>query len=165
MTDRHNTEHIASALSDGTLRFLALTVMEADPKSRRLLCLEEPENGMHPLRIAAVIELLGDLAVDVQEPVDADNPLRQVIINTHSPSVVACVDDDALLLAQSGPGVWNGAESSRLSIRHLSKTWRDAEPNNEPTVTRGDLLAYLNPIASIVGEEQEERVGITAGFL
>ena len=49
MTDRHDTEHIASALSDGTLRFLALTVMEADPKSRRLLCLEEPENGMHPL--------------------------------------------------------------------------------------------------------------------
>lgn len=91
MTDRYNTEHIASALSDGTLRFLALTVMEADPKSRRLLCLEEPENGMHPLRISAVIELLGDLAVDVQEPVDADNPLRQVIVNTHSPSVVACV--------------------------------------------------------------------------
>jgi predicted ATPase len=161
MTDRHDTEHIASALSDGTLRFLALTVMEADPKSRRLLCLEEPENGMHPLRIAAVIELLGDLAVDVQEPVDADNPLRQVIINTHSPSVVACVHDDALLLAQSGPGMWNGAESSRLSIRHLSKTWRDAEADNEPTVTRGDLLAYLNPIASIVSEEQEGRVGVT----
>jgi predicted ATPase len=161
MTDRHDTEHIASALSDGTLRFLALTVMEADPKSRRLLCLEEPENGMHPLRIAAVIELLGDLAVDVQEPVDADNPLRQVIINTHSPSVVACVHDDALLLAQSGPGMWNGAESSRLSIRHLSKTWRDAEAVNEPTVTRGDLLAYLNPIASIVSEEQEGRVGVT----
>ncbi|MEO8596591.1 MAG: AAA family ATPase [Candidatus Solibacter sp.] len=161
MTDRHNTEHIASALSDGTLRFLALTVMEADPKSRRLLCLEEPENGMHPLRIAAVIELLGDLAVDVQEPTDTDNPLRQVIINTHSPSVVACVGDDALLLAQPGPGMWNGAESSRFSVRHLPGTWRDGEESREPTVTRGDLLAYLNPITSIIGEEQEGRVGAT----
>jgi predicted ATPase len=159
MTDRHNTEHIASALSDGTLRFLALTVMEADPKSRRLLCLEEPENGMHPLRIAAVIELLGDLAVDVREPVDADNPLRQVIINTHSPSVVACVHDDALLLAQSGAGVWNGAESSRLSIRHLSGTWRDQKEPLEPTVTRGDLLAYLNPLSSIVIDERDGQVG------
>src|SRR5258708_30801779 len=36
MTDHHNPDHIPSALSDGTLRFLALTVMEADPKSRRL---------------------------------------------------------------------------------------------------------------------------------
>ena len=135
--------------------------MEADPKSRRLLCLEEPENGMHPLRIAAVIELLGDLAVDVQEPVDADNPLRQVIVNTHSPSVVACVHDDALLLAQSGAGMWNGTESSRFSIRHLSGTWRDDKESKEPTVTRGDLLAYLNPIASIVNEEQGGHVGST----
>lgn len=161
MIDRHNTEHIASALSDGTLRFLALTVMEADSKSRRLLCLEEPENGMHPLRIAAVIELLGDLAVDIEEPVDADNPLRQVIINTHSPSVVACVHDDALLLAHAGPGMWNGTESSRLSVRHLSRTWRDQEGSNEPTVTRGDLLAYLNPIASVATEEREGRIGAT----
>ena len=159
MTDRYNTEHIASALSDGTLRFLALTVMEADPKSRRLLCLEEPENGMHPLRIAAVIELLRDLAVDVREPVEADNPLRQVIINTHSPSVVACVHDDALLLAQSGSGVWNGTESSRLSIRHLTQTWRVEVEPKEPSVTRGDLLAYLNPLYAIANDEQGGQAG------
>ena len=99
--------------------------------------------------------------MDVQEPVDAVNPLRQVIINTHSPSVVACVHDDALLLAQSGPGVWNGAESSRLSIRHLYGTWRDADEPKEPTVTRGDLLAYLNPLSSISTEEHQGHVGGT----
>lgn len=161
MTDRHNTEHIASALSDGTLRFLALTVMEADPKSRRLLCLEEPENGMHPLRIAAVIELLGDLAVDVEEPVDADNPLRQVIVNTHSPSVVACVHDDALLLAHAGSDVWNGKDASRLSIRHLTRTWRDQAGAKEPPVTRGDLLVYLNPLGSFPADGPQGRVGAT----
>jgi predicted ATPase len=161
MTDRHNTEHIASALSDGTLRFLALTVMEADPKSRRLLCLEEPENGMHPLRIAAVIELLRDLAVDQEEVVDVDNPLRQVIVNTHSPSVVACVPDDALLLAHSGAGTWHGRESSRLSIRHLPRTWRDEQESPEPTVSRGDLLAYLNPVGSVAAEQREGQVGST----
>lgn len=161
MTDRHNTEHIASALSDGTLRFLALTVMEADPKSRRLLCLEEPENGMHPLRIPAVIELLGDLAVDVEEPVDRDNPLRQIIVNTHSPSVVACVHDAALLVAQPGPSMWNGIESSRLSIRHLPGTWRDDLDGREPTITRGDLMAYLNPIGRMKDELQKGYVGGT----
>ena len=156
MTDLQNTEHVASALSDGTLRFLALTVMESDPKSRRLLCLEEPENGMHPLRISAVTELLSELAVDVEEPVDADNPLRQVIINTHSPSVVACVHDDALLVAHVGRG--SETERSRLSIRHLPDTWREKEGSDEPTVTRGDLLAYLSPLQAIGDNDDVPRI-------
>ena len=147
MTDLQNTDHVAGALSDGTLRFLALTVLESAPGSRRLLCLEEPENGMHPLRIPAVVELLRELAVDVDEPVDADNPLRQVIVNTHSPSAVACVDDGALLVAHAGRG--NASAASRLSIRHLPDTWRDKENSGEPAVTRGDLLAYLNPLLAI----------------
>ena len=158
MTDFRSTEHVAGALSDGTLRFLALAVMESDPKSKRLLCLEEPENGMHPLRIGAVIELLGELAVDVDEPVDADNPLRQVIINTHSPSVVACVADDALLLAHAGRDSESAA--SRLSIRHLSGTWRDGgKASEEPPVSRGDLLAYLNPLQAIDDGSDAPRVG------
>ena len=159
MTDLQNTEHVASALSDGTLRFLALTVMESDPRSRRLLCLEEPENGMHPLRISAVIELLGELAVDVAEPVDADNPLRQVIVNTHSPSVVACVHDDALLVAHVGRG--SEPEAPRLSVRHLPGTWRDKKNADEPTVTRGDLLAYLNPLQTISDDQDRPHVGAT----
>jgi len=148
MSDRDGTEHAASALSDGTLRFLALVVMEADPKSRSLLCLEEPENGMHPLRIPAVIELLGDLAVDVDLPVDSNNPLRQVIINTHSPSVVGCVDDSALLVAQARRLVRKGEEEMSLTLRHFSGTWRDQIPGAE-SVTRGDLMAYLNPLGAI----------------
>ena len=159
MTDRQNTEHVAGALSDGTLRFLALTVMEADGRNRRLLCLEEPENGMHPLRIPAVIELLGDLAVDVEGPVDSDNPLRQVIINTHSPSVVACVHDDVLLVAQTARCSWNGSEASRLSIRYLPHTWRHDGKSDEATVTRGDLLAYLNPLSAIEVDQDAPKVG------
>lgn len=72
------------------------------------------------------------------------NPLRQVIVNTHSPSVVACVDDDALLVAHARRG--GDSAASRLSIRHLPDTWRDKEGADEPAVTRGDLLAYLNPL-------------------
>lgn len=159
MKDLQDTEHVASALSDGTLRFLALTVMESDPKSRRLLCLEEPENGMHPLRISAVVELLAELAVDVNEPIDGDNPLRQVIINTHSPSVVACVPDDALLVAHAGPG--SASRVAQLSIRHLPGTWRDEDNGETPTVTRGDLLAYLNPVETISHSHDKPPAGKT----
>jgi predicted ATPase len=157
MADRHGTSHVASAMSDGTLRFLALTVMEADSRSGRLLCLEEPENGMHPMRIPAVIQLLGDLAVDVEAAIGSDNPLRQVIVNTHSPAVVACVDDGALLLARTSSGLWQGTESTSLSIRHLPRTWRDQ--SGEPPIGRGDLLAYLNPIGALEGELAPPSVG------
>src|SRR5262249_23318040 len=86
--DRKGTSFPARALSDGTLRFLALAVLELDPESQSLLCLEEPENGIHPERIPAMLRLLQDIAVNVEEPVSPDNPLRQVIVNTHSPAVV-----------------------------------------------------------------------------
>ena len=87
---RDGTWHQARALSDGTLRFLALAVIDLDPSSPRVLCLEEPENGLHPDRIPAMLRLLQDIATDADEPVDEDNPLRQVIVNTHSPGGRPC---------------------------------------------------------------------------
>jgi predicted ATPase len=138
MTDRHGTPHLASSLSDGTLRFLALAIMREEAHPRALLCLEEPENGMHPSRIPAMLGVLKDLAVDTDLAVGADNPLRQVMINTHSPSVVVEVPDDSLLVAKLVPGP-DGVELATLLP--LQDTWRVADD----TVAKGDLLAYLNP--------------------
>jgi AAA15 family ATPase/GTPase len=67
------------------LRILALCILEFDEKHTGLLCFEEPENGIHPFRIKAMTELLKDLSVDFNE---VEVPLRQVIVNTHSPVLV-----------------------------------------------------------------------------
>ncbi len=155
LTDREGTPHLAGALSDGTLRFLALTVMEEDPRSRPLLCLEEPENGMHPSRIPAVIELLDALVVDADSPVNEENPLRQVIVNTHSPSVVGGVVDGDLLLARETRVAVEGKEESRLALSPLSGTWRLKDSADVSPVTRGELLAYLNPFYA--DEEESEQ--------
>jgi predicted ATPase len=156
MTDRAGTAHLANALSDGTLRFLALAVMAVDPAPMALVCLEEPENGMHPKRIPAMLRLLKDLAVDVQEPVGPDNPFRQVIINTHSPSVVAEVEDDCLLVAVGSPGIVAGKRIARLDLRPLPSTWRDRVDPPIVTVAKGDLLDYLNPIRPHDVERDDE---------
>lgn len=162
MTDLQGTAHIAGSLSDGTLRFLALTVMEEDPSPRALLCLEEPENGMHPRRIPAMIRLLQDLAVDPDEEVGPDNPLRQVIINTHSPSVVAEVPDDALLVARAvSDRIDDDRLIFRLALAPLDNTWRNQiEPALQP-VARGLLLDYLNPLqgADETDDLREESLG------
>jgi len=85
LTDGCGTELRAKSLSDGTLRFVALTSVEIDPTHTGLVCMEEPKNGIHPERIGALLRLLQDIAVDTTLEVADDNPLRQVIVYTHSP--------------------------------------------------------------------------------
>jgi predicted ATPase len=85
LKDVDKKEFSSRVLSEGTLRILALCILEFDDKHKGLLCFEEPENGIHPFRIKAMTELLKDLSVDFEEE---DAPLRQVIVNTHSPVLV-----------------------------------------------------------------------------
>lgn len=141
---RDGTAHPARALSDGTLRFLALAVLELDPEAHGLICLEEPENGIHPERIPAMLRLLQDIAVDPTEPIGSDNPLRQVIINTHSPAVVGQVPEDSLIVAELKEMVVANQRFKRLSLSCLTDTWRQKVLQ---TVSKGKLLSYLNPIA------------------
>jgi predicted ATPase len=135
--DRNQIPYPARDLSDGTLRFLALTVIELDPTTQGVMCLEEPENGIHPARIPAMLELLEGIAVDVNSESGEDNPLRQVIVNTHSPAVVQQVNDDSLLVAE--------LREKEVRFGCLPDTWR-ASVSNVPTVSKGKLLAYLNPV-------------------
>lgn len=78
-------EYSASLVSEGTLRILALTILAIDEEHGGLTCLEEPENGIHPGRIKALAELLKDLSDDFSTP---EFPLRQLIVNTHSPLLI-----------------------------------------------------------------------------
>jgi predicted ATPase len=148
VTGRDGTSHPARSLSDGTLRFLALAVLASDPEAQGILCLEEPENGIHPERIPAMLKLLQDIATDVNEPVSLDNPLRQVIINTHSPSVVSQVPHDSLLVAELKQTVRFGQRFKRVCFSALSDTWREKDSSVVNVASRGKLLAYLNPVTT-----------------
>lgn len=82
MRSEDGREFTSRVLSEGTLRLLTLCVLEFDDQFRGVICFEEPENGIHPYRMKAMVNLLKDLTTDFQEP---DLPLRQIIANTHSP--------------------------------------------------------------------------------
>jgi predicted ATPase len=45
-------------LSDGTLRLLALATLKNDPQFRGVLCVEEPDSGVHPEYLSKVAHLL-----------------------------------------------------------------------------------------------------------
>jgi len=149
MTGHEGTELPARALSDGTLRFLALSVLELDPETPGLLCLEEPENGIHPDRIPTMLQLLQDIATDPEEPADETNALRQVIVNTHSPSVVMAVPEDSVLLAKPEPDLLDGKGFTKVVFACLPGNWRTKSDPPCPQMGRGDILSYLNPAAVI----------------
>ncbi len=140
------TVHPADALSDGTLRFLALAVLQADMDWTGVLCLEEPENGIHPARISAMIHLLRDLVTDPQEPVGPENPLRQAIINTHSPVVASLMDPQDVLFAELQEAIRpsDGKRYSRLAFSCVSGTWRARPESGTPAVSFGVIQNYLN---------------------
>jgi len=109
-------------LSDGTLRFLALVTMQMDPEGSRVLCMEEPENGIHPESVPSVVRLLRDYAVDPEFPESEDNPVRQVVLNTHSTDVLKQLEVSEVLFVESVSG--RAGATARLSP--VRGGWRDA---------------------------------------
>jgi predicted ATPase len=77
-------------VSDGTLRILAFLTLLHDPKHRGLVCFEEPENGVHHSRLKAMIRRLRELVSNpFSEEADEQEPLSQMLLNSHSPVVLS----------------------------------------------------------------------------
>ena len=157
----------ANAISDGTLRFLALAVLAEVTDECAVFCMEEPENGIHPDGLPAMHQLLKDIAVDVQRPVGgenhqdgveaandraedepewdgSDNPLRQVIVATHSPYFIQLHDHNDLLLAR--PAIVEapaGVSSHQLECLPVQGGWRCK--NGGTAVDQVALDSYLQP--------------------
>lgn len=132
----------ARAISDGTLRFLALCVLDIDPDVEGLVCMEEPENGIHPARMPAMVELVRELAVVPTEEPGPDNTFRQVLVNTHSPHFVQLQRPDDLLFATTVTIKRNEHIYETLRLLPLAKTWRaKASPS---TVSKADVITYLS---------------------
>lgn len=86
MQDGHRFS--SRVLSDGTLRLLVLVAFKNDPFYHGVLSFEEPENGVHPFRLKNMVTLLQELTTDFLD-IDEEQPLRQLLINTHSPVLVS----------------------------------------------------------------------------
>ncbi|MDP9120693.1 MAG: AAA family ATPase [Acidobacteriota bacterium] len=135
--------HRASSLSDGTLRFLVLATLAADPKVKGLLCLEEPENGIHPERIPALMRLLREIAVDPARGTGEDNPLRQVVISTHSPAIFNNINHDDLIYFIEGITTRGGA-TGRVTVSEVPpRSWRAKIQKDALPLSLGQVNSYI----------------------
>ena len=103
----------ATRLSDGTIRFVAILATLLSPTSPPLVCIEEPELGLHPDAVALIAELL----------VEASSRMQLVVI-THSDALVSALTSqpDAIIACER-PGA--GTELRRLEPEKLSHWLED----------------------------------------
>lgn len=106
--------------------------------------MEEPENGIHPANLPAVMELIRDLAVDPSHAPGDTNPFRQIIINTHAPGVVQLCDPADLLLADLTPQRTPDGQAVRaLALLPFRDSWRADDTSR--SFGEADVIAYLAP--------------------
>jgi predicted ATPase len=74
----------ATRLSDGTIRFMAILALLLSPSPAPLICIEEPELGLHP----DAVGLLPDLLVDA-------SARTQLIVTTHSDELISGLTEHA----------------------------------------------------------------------
>lgn len=85
----------ARRLSDGTLRWLTLLCICLNPAPPELVCIEEPELGLHPDMMRTLAELLQDASTR-----------GQVIVTSHSQGLVAAFSDrpEAIVVCEMHEG-------------------------------------------------------------
>lgn len=111
---------ISRYVSDGTIKMFAYLVLLNDPSPHPLLCVEEPENYLHP-------DLLPELAEEFR---DYARRGGQVFISTHSPDFVNALQPEELF--------WLYKKDGYTQIKHAS------DDDQVMSLTReGDHLGYL----------------------
>ncbi len=100
----------ATRISDGTLRYLCLLTLLLHPTPPPLICIEEPEIGMHPDVIHTVAELLVEASQHTQ-----------IIVTTHSEQLVSALSDmpEAVVICERDQ---DGTHLQRLDAESL-KEW------------------------------------------
>jgi predicted ATPase len=114
----------AARLSDGTLRWLALLTILLHPEPPPLVCLEEPELGLHPDAIRSLADLL----------INASKRM-QLIVTTHSDALVDQFTEtpESIIVCekQQGSTVLKRLDKRQLSSwlerYSLGQLWRTGE--------------------------------------
>ena len=120
-----NSSVPATRLSDGTLRFLCLLAILCHPSPPPLICIEEPELGLHPDVLPNLAKLLRDAS-----------ERSQLIVTTHSEMLVdAFTDNPETVLVAEKRDV--GTQLNRLDNQQL-KPWLEKYRLGQ-LWTRGDI--------------------------
>ena len=103
----------AARMSDGTLRFIAMLAVLLSPEPPPLVCIEEPELGLHPDAVALMAEVLSEASERMQ-----------LVVTTHSDALVSALTNrPSAIVACERPG--DGTVLRRLDPERLAHWLED----------------------------------------
>ncbi len=91
----NGVSHSSRLISDGTLRLMGLLAALYPKSSATVICVEEPENGVHPTRIRLIADILKNAAKYYS---------KQLIVTTHSPLFAEQFEDSQLFVCRKEDG-------------------------------------------------------------
>jgi predicted ATPase len=112
-TEEHLVRPVAAAdASDGTLHFLALLCVLLNPNPQGIICLEEPEIGMHPDSLPLLADLLREAS-----------RRSQIVVTTHSSRLIDFFGDEpeVVMVTERDP-LYGDTVIERLDREEL-KVW------------------------------------------
>lgn len=101
----------ASQLSDGTLRFIALTTLLLQPDKPKIIIIDEPELGLHPVAITKLAAMIRKAAKE-----------SQMVISTQSVNLVDQFEPEDIIVVERNEGA---SEFKRLNSQELNQ-WLEA---------------------------------------
>lgn len=143
----------ARLLSDGIVRSLMLLTVKNDPKSSGTILMEEPENSIHPGQLKRLVSLLREMATKVDDLEVVQAPLRQILVNTHSPEIVneLNLENGELLFAELVSRIAPNGLSQRATQMTPVST---ASDDKHKSYVLARVIEYLNSVS--VGESQSK---------
>ena len=109
-----------------------------------MLCIEEPENGIHPERLPSMEGLMRDLAVDTDSAVGDGNVMRQLILATHSPYLLQLQEPADILIAKETTKRYDEVTVPCVRCYPLAGTWR-ADKSGPAVLGLSTMHDYLQP--------------------
>lgn len=111
-----DTELSLADLSDGTLRFIAWATLGVTPSPPTLICIDEPDQGVHP----RTLPILAGLFVKASQR-------TQVILATHAPYFLTQFDwgHIAVMKKEGGKSVFARVSDSQTLLDNLADFGRD----------------------------------------
>ncbi len=100
----------ASLISDGTIRFICLSTLLLQPAPPKMIVIDEPELGLHPLAISLLAELIKKASCQTQ-----------IILSTQSVTLLNQFEPEDIMVVDR---TQSGSQIKRLNESELA-TWLD----------------------------------------
>jgi predicted ATPase len=125
--EENGIPYSADLVSDGTLRVIGFLAAFRPENNSTLVAFEEPENGVHPVRLSQLADVINNMA---------DTGLFQIIITTHSPILPKYFNNENLFVCGK-----DGNSTIVKPFVSLGSQYKDLEilENLDDRILRGDF--------------------------